>query len=77
MVSVYPISPSSGALETTSPKKNSPLKKKTFFRKYFMAGQQMSDPSAHEVPADADFVERFLITKRKYIAFLLPVIVMQ
>ncbi|KHJ84982.1 hypothetical protein OESDEN_15298 [Oesophagostomum dentatum] len=47
-----------------------------FFRKYFLAGQQMSDPSAHEVPENADFIDRFLITKRKYIAFALPVITM-
>ncbi|KAL6726691.1 hypothetical protein Aduo_008635 [Ancylostoma duodenale] len=77
MVNVYPASSSSGSLETTSAEINSPTKKKTFFRKYFMAGQQMSDPSVNEVPTDADFVERFLITKRKYIAFILPVIVMQ
>ncbi|KHJ78293.1 hypothetical protein OESDEN_22087 [Oesophagostomum dentatum] len=49
----------------------------SFFRKYFLAGQQMSDPSANEVPKDADFIDRFLITKRKYIAFALPVITVQ
>ncbi|KAL6729537.1 hypothetical protein Aduo_000583 [Ancylostoma duodenale] len=37
----------------------------------------MSDPSVNEVPTEADFVERFLIAKRKYIPFILPVIVMQ
>ncbi|KAK5972763.1 hypothetical protein GCK32_013251 [Trichostrongylus colubriformis] len=52
------------------------LPKKGFFSKYFLAGQQMADPADQEVPPDADFVERFLITKRKYIAFLLPLIVM-
>lgn len=36
----------------------------------------MADPSDQEVPPNADFVERFLITKRKYIAFLLPLVVM-
>ncbi|PIO58374.1 hypothetical protein TELCIR_20193, partial [Teladorsagia circumcincta] len=52
------------------------LPKKSFFNKYFLAGQQMADPADQEVPPDADFVERFLITKRKYIAFLLPLVVM-
>ncbi|VDO22050.1 unnamed protein product [Haemonchus placei] len=47
-----------------------------FFTKYFLAGQQMADPTDQEVPPGADFLERFLITKRKYIAFLLPLIVM-
>ncbi|KAJ1374880.1 hypothetical protein KIN20_037986 [Parelaphostrongylus tenuis] len=30
-----------------------------------------------EVPENADFMDRFLITKRKYIAFLLPVTIME
>lgn len=50
--------------------------KNGLFRKYFLAGQQMSDPSDRLVPPGADFVERFIITKRKYIAFLLPLITM-
>ncbi|KAK6743435.1 hypothetical protein RB195_010596 [Necator americanus] len=64
------IRPAEEQKEVTNPKR------KSFFQKYFLAGQQMADPSTQEVPDDADFVERFLITKRKYIAFLLPVIIM-
>ncbi|VDK46549.1 unnamed protein product [Cylicostephanus goldi] len=72
MVGVYPAEAVNGSIEHISD--DLKLPKQPFFRKYFMAGQQMSDPTDQHVPDDADFVERFLITKRKYIAFCLPVI---
>ncbi|WKY02581.1 hypothetical protein Q1695_016112 [Nippostrongylus brasiliensis] len=77
MVAVHP-SRDVTIIAASEPKKPLPDQKKdAFFSKYFLAGQQMADPSDREVPPDADFVERFLITKRKYIAFLIPLTVMQ
>ncbi|KAK6743458.1 hypothetical protein RB195_010612 [Necator americanus] len=51
--------------------------KKSFFRKYFLEGQQLEESAAQSVPPDADFIQRFLIIHRKYVAFLLPIVVMQ
>ncbi|CAJ0598908.1 unnamed protein product [Cylicocyclus nassatus] len=52
-------------------------KKKSFFRKYFLEGQHLDTSAVQYVPEDADFIERFVIVYRKYIAFLVPMIVMQ
>ncbi|EPB71414.1 hypothetical protein ANCCEY_09497 [Ancylostoma ceylanicum] len=54
-----------------------PTSKKSFFRKYFLEGQHLDESATQTVPEDADFIQRFLILHRKYIAFLLPMIVMQ
>ncbi|WKY02588.1 hypothetical protein Q1695_016115 [Nippostrongylus brasiliensis] len=50
---------------------------KSFFRKYFLEGQHLEDSAVQEIPKDADFIERFLIQYRKYVAFITPIIVMQ
>ncbi|KAE9416045.1 hypothetical protein Angca_001405, partial [Angiostrongylus cantonensis] len=54
-----------------------PTKKKSFFRKYFLEGQHLDDSAKQQIPDDADYMERFMIQYRKYIAFLFPVVVMQ
>ncbi|RCN41752.1 hypothetical protein ANCCAN_12293 [Ancylostoma caninum] len=41
------------------------------------SGQHLDESATQTVPEDADFIQRFLILHRKYIAFLLPMIVMQ
>ncbi|KAL6726684.1 hypothetical protein Aduo_008629 [Ancylostoma duodenale] len=57
---------------------NAPQRRtKSFFRKYFLEGQHLDESATQTVPEDADFIQRFLILHRKYIAFLLPMIVMQ
>ncbi|VDO04242.1 unnamed protein product [Haemonchus placei] len=40
-------------------------------------GQHLEESTVQEIPPDADFIERFLILNRKYIAFIFPIIVMQ
>ncbi|CAI4223552.1 unnamed protein product [Auanema sp. JU1783] len=42
-----------------------------WFKKYFLAGQQLSAVKV-EPPPDASFFERILITHRKYVAVILP-----
>ncbi|KAK6028027.1 hypothetical protein OSTOST_05933, partial [Ostertagia ostertagi] len=37
----------------------------------------VEESATQEVPPDADFIERFLVLNRKYIAFIFPIIVMQ
>nr|CDJ81114.1 Protein F26A1.8 [Haemonchus contortus] len=54
-----------------------PTRSKSFFRKYFLEGQHLEESTVQEIPPDADFIERFLILNRKYIAFIFPIIVMQ
>ncbi|KAK5981306.1 hypothetical protein GCK32_005542, partial [Trichostrongylus colubriformis] len=52
--------------------------KKGFFRKYFLEGQHLDESSAlQELPKDADFLDVILIKYRKYVAVLIPLVVMQ
>ncbi|KHJ91975.1 hypothetical protein OESDEN_08143 [Oesophagostomum dentatum] len=54
--------------------------KQGFFRKYFWEGQHLDDSTAiapYEISKDTDFVDVILIKYRKYIAVLIPFVVMQ
>ncbi|KIH66939.1 hypothetical protein ANCDUO_02732 [Ancylostoma duodenale] len=53
--------------------------KKGFFRKYFWEGQHLDEsaPTSYDIPKDADFVDIMLIKYRKYVAVLIPLVVMQ
>ncbi|VDO18907.1 unnamed protein product [Heligmosomoides polygyrus] len=51
---------------------------KEFFRKYFCEGQHLDENSSpREIPKDADFLDIVLIKYRKYVAVLIPLVVMQ
>lgn len=51
---------------------------KGFFRKYFCEGQHLDENSSpREIPKDADFLDIVLIKYRKYVAVLIPLVVMQ
>lgn len=40
-------------------------------------GQHLEESAVQEIPDDADFIERFLVGYRKYIAFVFPIVAMQ
>ncbi|KAK6048943.1 hypothetical protein COOONC_13552, partial [Cooperia oncophora] len=51
---------------------------KGFFRKYFLEGQHLDESTQQqELPKDADFLDVILIKYRKYVAVLIPLVVMQ
>nr|CDJ96474.1 Hypothetical protein CBG11935 [Haemonchus contortus] len=58
--------------------KQTKLTKKDLFRKYFWEGQHLDESSVQqELPDDADFLDVILIKYRKYVAVLIPLVVMQ
>nr|CDJ81113.1 Protein C15A11.7, isoform a [Haemonchus contortus] len=58
--------------------KQAKLAKKNLFRKYFWEGQHLDESSPQQdLPDDADFLDVILIKYRKYVAVLIPLVVMQ
>ncbi|VDM65626.1 unnamed protein product [Strongylus vulgaris] len=53
--------------------------KRGFIRKYFWEGQYLDETAVclQEVPEDADILDIALIKYRKYVALLIPVVIMQ